>query len=68
MLNVPAVTVSHHLAVLKAAGLIRGMKRGRFVDYSLKPGVLGEAVETGTPTEVLDLGCRRLEFHAAHND
>lgn len=62
MLNVPAVNVSHHLAVLKTAGLIRGVKRGRFVEYSLKPGVLESAVEAGIPKEALDLGCCRLEF------
>jgi DNA-binding transcriptional ArsR family regulator len=62
MLGIPAVNVSHHLAVLKHAGLIRGSKRGRFVDYALKPGVFGEAVEAGIPKESLDLGCCRLEL------
>ena len=67
MLNAPAVNVSHHLAVLKTAGLIRGSKRGRFVDCSLKPGVLAEAVEAGVPAEVLDLGCCRLVFTACES-
>jgi DNA-binding transcriptional ArsR family regulator len=49
MLQIPAVNVSHHLTVLKHAGLIRGIKRGRFMDYSLRPGVLNEAVESGFP-------------------
>jgi DNA-binding transcriptional ArsR family regulator len=62
MLRIAAVNVSHHLTVLKHAGLIRGVKRGRFVDYSLKPGVLEEAVEAGVPKEALDLGCCRLEL------
>jgi DNA-binding transcriptional ArsR family regulator len=62
MLDIPAVNVSHHLTVLKGAGLIRGTKRGRFVDYSLRPGVLGDAVEAGVPKEALDLGCCRLEL------
>ena len=64
MLRIAAVNVSHHLTVLKHAGLIRGVKRGRFVDYSLKPGVLEEAVEAGVPKEALDLGCCRLELPA----
>src|SRR5215475_3301523 len=34
MLAVPAGNVSHHLAVLKHAKLIRGKKQGRFVWYS----------------------------------
>ena len=56
---------SHHQTVLKHAWLIRGVKRGRFVDYSLKPGVLEDAVEAGVPKEALDLGCCRLELPAA---
>jgi DNA-binding transcriptional ArsR family regulator len=63
-LGIKPLNVSHHLTVLKTAGLIRGAKRGRFVDYSLKPGVLEEAVEAGVPKEALDLGCCRLELPA----
>src|SRR5262245_20153146 len=40
MLDTEPVNVSHHLTVLKTAGLIRGEKRGRFIFYSLLPGVL----------------------------
>lgn len=65
MLRIQAVNVSHHLMVLKNAGLIRGVKRGRFVDYSLRPGVLDDAVEAGVPKEALDLGCCRLELPTA---
>ena len=56
------VNVSHHLSVLKHAGLIRGQKRGRFVLYSLRPGVLEDAVEAGIPTDALNLGCCRIEM------
>ena len=62
MLAVPAVNVSHHLTVLKHARLIRGKKEGRFVWYSLLPGVLEEVVEAGVPREALNLGCCRLEL------
>lgn len=65
MLSIAAVNVSHHLTVLKHAGLIRGVKRGRFVDYSLRPGVLEEAVDAGVPKEALDLGCCKLELPSA---
>jgi DNA-binding transcriptional ArsR family regulator len=64
MLRIEAVNVSHHLAVLKNSGLIRGTKRGRFVDYALKPGVLEEVVEAGVPRDALDLGCCKLELPA----
>ena len=62
MLAVPAVNVSHHLTVLKTSGLIAGKKKGRFVWYSLKPGVLEDAVAAGVPREALNLGCCRIEL------
>lgn len=62
MLAVPAVNVSHHLMVLKHARLIRRKKEGRFVWYSLIPGVLEEVVGAGVPKEALNLGCCRLEL------
>ena len=56
------VNVSHHLSVLKNANLIRGKKSGRFVLYSLRPGMLEEAVEAGIPKDALNLGCCRIEM------
>ena len=61
-LGIPAVNLSHHLAVLKSAEFIIGTKRGRFVDYALRPGVLRAAVAAGVPESQLDLGCCRLEI------
>lgn len=60
MLAVPAVNVSHHLHVLKVSRLIEGKKKGRFVWYSLRSGVLEEAVAAGVPGEALNLGCCQL--------
>ena len=60
MLRVPAVNVSHHLTVLKHGDLIAGRKRGRFVWYSLRPGVLDEVTAAGVPKEALNLGCCQL--------
>jgi DNA-binding transcriptional ArsR family regulator len=62
MLGIAAVNVSHHLNVLRHSRLIRGKKSGRFVWYSLCPGVLEEAVDAGVPKEALNLGCCRLEL------
>ena len=41
-LNVSAkgIKVSHHLQVLRHAGLVRNRKQGRFVLYSLSPNLL----------------------------
>lgn len=58
-LGAAVVNASHHLTVLRNAGLVRGRKRGRFVFYSLTPGVLrGD----GGAADFLDLGCCRLEI------
>jgi DNA-binding transcriptional ArsR family regulator len=62
MLKIPPVNLSHHLTVLKHAALIRGKKEGRFVRYSLRPGVLEDALEAGIPQEALNLGCCRLQL------
>lgn len=62
MLRIPAVNVSHHLNVLRNSKLIRGKKHGRFVNYSLTPGLLEEAIEAGVPREALNLGCCKLEL------
>ncbi len=62
MLQIPPVNVSHHLNVLKVSGLISGKKKGRFVHYSLKPGILEDAVAAGIPMEALNLGCCRIEL------
>lgn len=37
-----AATVSHHLSVLKSAGLVSDIKRGKFVYYELNMSVLDE--------------------------
>jgi DNA-binding transcriptional ArsR family regulator len=59
-LAIKPLNVSHHLTVLKTAGLIAGQKKGRFVLYSLRPGVLEEAVAAGVPQDALNLGCCQI--------
>lgn len=61
-LRIKPLNVSHHLSVLKNAGLIKGEKKGRFVWYALRAGVLEEAVGAGVPREALNLGCCKLEL------
>jgi DNA-binding transcriptional ArsR family regulator len=53
------VNVSHHLNVLRHAGLVRNEKQGRFVVYSLVPGAI---LPGGDECDRLDLGCCRLEM------
>ena len=55
------VTVSHHLGVLRHAGLVEREKQGRFVAYSIHEGVFQPTKSTRT-TEHINLGCCRLEI------
>lgn len=41
--EVPANLLSHHLRVLREAGLVAGERRGRWIDYRLRPGPLAAA-------------------------
>lgn len=51
------VNVSHHLGVLRHAGIVTDQKRGRHVVYRLHPEVFRDGH--------LDLGCCRLEIPTA---
>jgi DNA-binding transcriptional ArsR family regulator len=60
-LGIPLVNLSHHLMVLRHAGLVHNEKKGRFVHYSLAPGLLQfDGRHKGI--EHLNLGCCRLEM------
>ena len=39
-LDVPANLLSHHLKVLREAGLVHGTRRGRWIDYRVEPTAL----------------------------
>lgn len=53
------VTVSHHLGILRRAGLVEAERHGRFIHYHLGKDLL----ESDSPTapDFLNLGCCRLE-------
>ena len=59
-LEKPIANVSHHLRILRAAGIVTSTKQGRFVTYSLARKFLGPA--TASALNVLDFGCCRLEL------
>ncbi len=53
--------ISHHLSVLRHAGIVLNRKEGKHVVYDLHPGMyLGTGGESSAG--VLDLGCCRLEL------
>jgi ArsR family transcriptional regulator len=61
LLGEEVVNVSHHLGVLRHAGLVSDERQGRFVVYSLHPDVFDpRGAKRGA--EHLDLGCCRLEI------
>jgi len=59
LLNVEIVNVSHHLGVLRQAGLVQDEKHGRFVVYSLHPKIFNNDSAKAT---FLDLGWCRIEI------
>ncbi len=43
-LEIPAATLSHHLDLLRRAGLLQSRKEGTFVYYSTRPDMVSELV------------------------
>jgi len=56
LLDAELANVSHHLGVLRHAGLVQDEKKGKFVVYSLHPRVFQH------DDKVADLGCCRLDL------
>jgi ArsR family transcriptional regulator len=60
LLQAEVANISHHLGVLRQAGLVLKKKQGRFALYGLHPDVFRPA-DRGTD-DYLDFGCCRLEL------
>ncbi|MFN4261460.1 MAG: ArsR/SmtB family transcription factor [Gemmataceae bacterium] len=61
LLRLEVANVSHHLGVLRHAGIVLDQKQGKFVIYSLHPDVFRpDAADPSTGS--LDLGCCRLDL------
>ncbi len=58
-LETELVTVSHHLKILRHAGLIEVERDGRFMIYRLRKDLLQKVARTSQ--EFLNLGCCRIE-------
>ena len=58
-LGAEMVKVSHHLGVLRHAGVVETERNGKFVIYRLAPEI---ASETRGELKTLDFGCCRLEL------
>jgi DNA-binding transcriptional ArsR family regulator len=52
--------VSHHLRVLRQAGLVEGIREGQRICYRVLPAV--QARLSGAGQEALDFGCCKISF------
>ena len=57
VLGVDQSLLSHHLKVLRDAGLVKAIRDGKAVLYSLAPGV-----DLSRPGKAINLGCCQLKF------
>lgn len=55
VIDVPGNLLSHHLKVLREAGLIDGERRGRWIDYTLKASAI-DALAKALPPDPSRLG------------
>ncbi len=53
--DVPGNLLSHHLRVLREAGLIDGVRRGRWIDYTLRASAIA-ALKDALPPDPSSLG------------
>ncbi|MDQ6959598.1 MAG: metalloregulator ArsR/SmtB family transcription factor [Mariprofundaceae bacterium] len=63
MLGVEQSLLSHHLCVLRDAGLVIANRSGKAMLYQLAPGVEGPAA-----SRTINLGCCQLSFDDLHQD
>lgn len=64
LLQVEVVMLSHHLGILRNAGLLEKERRGRFINYRLHPDVFQRGPGAKS-NEHFNLGCCRLEVPKA---
>jgi hypothetical protein len=66
LLDSKIVNVSHHLGVLRHAGLVQDEKQGRCVVYHLHPEFFKQTSQS-RPTDYIDFGCCRIEMPKEKN-
>lgn len=52
--------VSHHLRILREAGLIEGLREGQRVCYRIAPGIQRQLKDS--KQQAIELGCCRISF------
>jgi len=61
-LQIDQPKVSHHLAILRSAGIIRSRRDGRHINYSIRPTVYRRVESPDGATDVFDLGELTVTF------
>ena len=61
-LQIDQPKVSHHLAILRSAGIIRSRRDGRHINYSIRPTVYSRMENPEGATDVFDLGELTVTF------
>ena len=61
-LGIDQPKVSHHLAILRSAGILRARRDGRHINYSIRPQVHRRAPDNGAIVDVFDLGELSISF------
>ncbi len=61
LLDEEIVNVSHHLGVLRQAGVVQDEKQGRFVLYRLHPDIF-QTAKSSRSEDCLNFGCCRIEM------
>jgi DNA-binding transcriptional ArsR family regulator len=64
-LQIDQPKVSHHLAILRGAGIIRSRRDGRHINYSVRPNVHRRLDTPEGLTDVFDLGDLCVSFRFA---
>ena len=59
-LDLPQPHVSHHLQILRNAGLVEGRRDGQRICYRLLPEIGASLTDQKNPA--IDLGCCRISF------
>ncbi len=61
-LEIDQPKVSHHLAILKQAGIIRNRRQGRHINYSIEESVHRREEHADGPTDIFDLKTLSVSF------
>jgi DNA-binding transcriptional ArsR family regulator len=61
-LGIDQPKVSHHLAILRDAGIIRSRRDGRHINYSIWPNVHRRQASADGPQDVFELGDLSVTF------